>query len=65
MKSPPPPRVEFRIVAMRAGMEEAVEKELNKLSQEGFELVNTTNPIAADGKTNPTTVHFILKRTVK
>ena len=64
-KAPPPPRAEFRIVAMTVGKEEAAEKELNKLSQEGFELVNTTNPAAADGKSSPTTVHFILKRTVK
>jgi uncharacterized protein (TIGR03067 family) len=64
-KAPPPPRVEFRIVAMTAGKEEEAEKELNKLSAAGFELVNTTNPIATDGKSSPTTVHFILKRTVK
>jgi uncharacterized protein (TIGR03067 family) len=64
-KAPPPPRVEFRIVAMTVGKEEAAEKELNKLSQEGYELVSTTNPIAADSKASVTTIHFVLKRTVK
>lgn len=60
-----PPKVEFRIVAMTVGSEVAVEKELNKLVSEGFELVNTTNPLASDPKGAPTTVHFILKRTTK
>lgn len=66
-KAPPPPKVEFRIVAMTAGKEADAEKELNKLVGEGFELVNTTNPIgrATDPKGVPTTVHFILKRTTK
>jgi hypothetical protein len=64
-KSPPPPRTEFRIVAMTAGKEEAAEKELNKLAQEGFEFVSTTQPVAADAKSSVTTVHFLLKRTVK
>ena len=65
LKVPPPPRTEFRIVAMTAGKEEAAEKELNKLAQEGYELVSTTSPIAPDPKASPTTVHFVLKRTVK
>jgi uncharacterized protein (TIGR03067 family) len=64
-KAPPPPKAEYRIVAMTVGKEEEAEKELNKLAAAGFELVNTTNPAAADGKSAPTTVHFILKRTVK
>ena len=61
--SPPPPRTEFRIVAMTVGKEEAAEKELNKLSQEGFEFVSTTQPVAADAKSSVTTIHFLLKRT--
>ena len=65
LKAPPPPKVEFRIVAMRVGDEETAEKELNKLAAAGYELVNTTNPAATNDKAAPTTVHFILKRTVK
>ncbi len=64
-KAPPPPKVEFRIVAMTVGKEADAEKELNKLAQDGFELVNTTNPAAADAKGAHTTVHFVLKRTTK
>jgi hypothetical protein len=64
-KVPPPPKTEFRIVALTAGKEEAAEKELNKLSQEGYQLVSTTNPIATDPKGTVTTIHFVLKRTVK
>jgi uncharacterized protein (TIGR03067 family) len=64
-KAPPPPRVEYRIVAMTVGKEADAEKELNKLAQDGFEVMNTTNPAAADGKAAPTTVHFLLKRTAK
>jgi uncharacterized protein (TIGR03067 family) len=64
-KAPPPPRVEYRIISMTVGKEATAEKELNKLAQEGFELVNTTNPAATSDKAAPTTVHFILKRTVK
>jgi uncharacterized protein (TIGR03067 family) len=63
-KAPPPPRTEFRIVAMTVGKEEAVEKELNKLSQEGYELVTTTQPLAIDGTSMATTIHFLLRRTV-
>jgi hypothetical protein len=59
------PRTEYRIIAMTVGKEEAMEKELNKLAQEGFELVSTTQPSAADSKSSVTTVHFILKRTVR
>ena len=55
----------IRIVAMTVGKEADAEKELNRLAQEGFELVNTTNPAATDGKASVTTVHFILKRTAK
>ena len=65
MKAPPPPRTEFRIVAMTVGKEKDAEKELNKLSQDGYELVTTTQPTAADGKSAPTTIHFVLKRTVR
>jgi uncharacterized protein (TIGR03067 family) len=64
-KSPPPPRTEFRIVAMTVGKEAETEKELNKLSQEGFDIVSTTTPTAPDAKSSVTTVHFVLKRTVK
>lgn len=64
-KAPPPPRTEFRIVAMTIGKETDAEKELNKLSKEGYELINTTSPTAPDGKSSVTTIHFILKRTVK
>ena len=65
LKAPPPPRVEYRIVAMTVGKEEEAEKELNKLSALGYELVNTTNPAAANDKAAATTVHFILKRSMK
>jgi hypothetical protein len=64
-KAPPPPRVEYRIVAMTVGKEEEAEKELNKLAAAGFELVTTTNPAAVNDKAAATTVHFVLKRTVK
>src|SRR5262249_5167069 len=64
-KAPPPPKVEFRIVAMTAGKEADAEKELNKLAGEGYELDSTPNPLAADGKSAPTTIHFVLKRTTK
>ena len=64
-KAPPPPKVEFRVIAMTAGKEADAEKELNKLAGEGYELVSTTNPLAADGKSAPTTIHFVLKRTTK
>ena len=64
-KAPPPPRTEFKIVAMTVGKEEATEKELNKLAQEGYELVSTTQPTAANDKGAVTTVHFVLKRSVK
>ncbi|VTR92057.1 unnamed protein product [Gemmata massiliana] len=64
-KAPPPPRTEFRIVALTVGKEEEAEKELNRLAKEGYELVSTTNPTAPDAKASVTTVHFILKRVVK
>lgn len=64
-KAPPPPKVEFKIVAMTVGKEADAEKELNKLAQEGYELVSTTQPSAPDAKSSPTTVHFVLKRTGK
>jgi hypothetical protein len=64
-KVPAPPKPEFRIVAMTVGKEADAEKELNKLSQEGFELVSTTTPTAPDAKSSPTTIHFVLKRTAK
>jgi uncharacterized protein (TIGR03067 family) len=64
-KEPPPPRTEFRIVTLTIGKEEAVEKELNRLAQDGYELASTTQPTAPDAKSSPTTVHLILKRTVK
>lgn len=59
------PRDEYRIVAMTVGKEAEAEKELNKLAKEGFELVNTTNPAAADPKSSPTTVHLVLRRTAR
>jgi hypothetical protein len=64
-KAPPPPKIEYRIVAMTVGKEADAEKQLNKLAEMGFELVNTTNPAATDAKAAPTTVHFILKRISK
>lgn len=64
-KLPPPPRPEYRIVAMTVGKEAEAEKQLNKLAAEGFELVSTTNPAAGDPKASPTTVHFVLRRTKK
>jgi uncharacterized protein (TIGR03067 family) len=59
------PTDEYRIVAMTVGKETDAETELNKLAKEGYHLVNTTNPAAADDKAAHTTVHFILKRTAK
>jgi len=64
-KAPPPLRTEYRIVAMTVGKEEEAEKELNKLAAAGYELVNTTQPAAADAKASPTTIHFVLRRTVR
>jgi uncharacterized protein (TIGR03067 family) len=64
-KLPPPPKVEYRIVAMTVGKEAEAEKLLNKLAGEGFDLVSTTNPAAGDPKASPTTIHFVLKRVVK
>ncbi len=64
-KAPPPPRTEFRIVALAVGKEAEAEKELNALAKEGYELVTTTSPTAVNDKAAVTTVHFILKRTVK
>jgi hypothetical protein len=62
-KAPPAPKTEFRIVAMTVGKEADAEKELNKLAQDGYELVSTTTPAAPDARSAPTTVHFVLKRT--
>lgn len=64
-KSPPPPHSEFRIIAMQVGDEKETEKELNKLSQEGFELVSTTQPSVTDGKSKAPMIYFVLTRTVK
>jgi uncharacterized protein (TIGR03067 family) len=64
-KAPPPAAHRVSHCAMTVGKEEAAEKELNKLAQEGFEFVSTTQPVAADAKSSVTTVHFLLKRTVK
>ena len=64
-KAPPPPKVEFRIVALSVGKEADAEKELNKLAGEGFELVTTTQPTAANDKAAVTTIHFVLKRTTR
>lgn len=64
-KQPPPPRTEYRIVAMTAGKEAEAEKELNKLSEAGFELVTTTQPVATRDTASPTVTHFVLKRTVQ
>ena len=64
-KAPPAPKTEFRIVVLTAGKEEAAEKELNRLAEMGFELVSTTAPIANNEKAAPTSIHFVLKRTVK
>jgi uncharacterized protein (TIGR03067 family) len=64
-KAPPPPKVEFRIVVMTVGKEADAEKELNQLAKDGYELVSTGAPLAADGKSSPTTIHFVLKRVSK
>jgi uncharacterized protein (TIGR03067 family) len=64
-KAPPPPKVEFKIVALTVGKEADAEKELNKLAGEGFELVTTTQPTAPDSKASVTTIHFVLKRTTR
>jgi hypothetical protein len=65
-KAPPPPKTEVRILVLTVGKEEATEKELNKLLQDGFELVSTTAIAPADSKAPvATTVHFVLKRTPK
>lgn len=64
-KAPPPPKHEFRIVAMSVGKEADAEKELNKLAAEGFELVSTSGPLAPNPQASATTVHFVLKRVSK
>jgi len=64
-KAPPPPKVEFKIVALTVGKEAEAEKELNKLASEGYELLSTTQPTAPDAKAAVTTIHFILKRTTR
>lgn len=64
-KQPPPPRTEYRIVALTVGKEADVQKDINKLCEEGFELVNTTQPLAADSKSSPSVIHFVLRRTVR
>jgi uncharacterized protein (TIGR03067 family) len=64
-KAPPPPKVEFKIVAMSVGKEAEAEKELNRLAGEGYELVTTTQPTAPDAKASVTTIHFVLKRTTR
>jgi uncharacterized protein (TIGR03067 family) len=64
-KAPPPPKVEYKIVALNVGKESEAEKELNKLAGEGFELVTTTQPTAANDKASVTTIHFVLKRTTR
>lgn len=60
-KAPPPPRAEYRIVAMRLGREAETEKAINALAKEGFEVAFTATP---DSPNDPV-VHFVLKRLVK
>jgi hypothetical protein len=64
-KTPPPPRDDYRIVAMTVGKEAEAEKELNRLAKEGYQLVNATHPSASDPKLSVTTVHFVLKKTIR
>lgn len=64
-KAPPPPKTEFRIVAMTVGKEADAEKELNKLAAEGFELVSSGAPLAPGPQASATTIHFVLKRVSK
>lgn len=64
-KAPPPPKAEFRIVAMTVGKEADAEKELNRLAAEGFELVSSGAPLAPGPQASATTIHFVLKRVVK
>ena len=64
-KAPPPPKVEYKIVAMSVGKEADAEKELNKLAGDGYELITTTQPTAPDAKASVTTIHFVLKRTTR
>lgn len=61
-KAPPPPRTEYRIIAVPVGGEAAAEKELNQLAKEGFEIAFTATPSAGPGATPGT--QLILKRTV-
>ena len=53
--APPPPTWEYRIVRLADGNEGSAEREMNKLSADGFELVVTT------GTAGPVS-HLVLKR---
>lgn len=57
-KAPPPPRPEYRIVALRPGKEADAEKAINQLAKDGFEVALTTTPTA------DSVVYFVLKRVV-
>jgi uncharacterized protein (TIGR03067 family) len=59
-KVPPPPRPEYKIIVLRGGKEQEVEKELNTLAKDGFEVMSTH---ATQTPGDPT-IHFILKRMV-
>jgi hypothetical protein len=52
-------------VALRWAAKRKVEKELNDLAKDGFEVVSTSGPIGKAGATVPTTTHIVLKRAVK
>lgn len=56
-KAPPPPQWEYRIVELVPGRAAEVERELNKLAAEGFEVTFATN-----GSANQPTAHYLLKR---
>lgn len=56
-KEPPPPKWEYRIVTLAPDKAAEVEKQLNALAQEGFEVAFATNGSAAQP-----TAHYLLKR---
>jgi hypothetical protein len=61
---PPLPKWEYKVMAL-GGDDQATEKELNKLGDEGWELVGTpgvTSSTAGSGGTVSTKVRLIFKR---
>lgn len=59
-KTPPPPRFEYKIVALKVGSEADAEKRLNELAKQGYDLSHSTSPAGQEP-----VIHLILKRTVR